>query len=52
MRLWIEENCGMKFERPVGRMKESIGIIRALLDGSEVNYEGKHYRVSEMQASP
>jgi alkanesulfonate monooxygenase SsuD/methylene tetrahydromethanopterin reductase-like flavin-dependent oxidoreductase (luciferase family) len=43
VKLWIEEDYGMKFERPVDNLKESIGIIRTLLDGSEVNYEGKQH---------
>ena len=37
----IENFHGMKFDKPVTRMRDAIHIIRELTAGREVNYEGK-----------
>jgi 5,10-methylenetetrahydromethanopterin reductase len=37
------EFSGQKFARPVGHLREAVEIIRSLLAGDNVNYEGKFY---------
>ncbi len=37
----IEELHGYKFEKPIQRMKEYVEIIKLVLSGKQVNFEGK-----------
>jgi len=37
----VEEFHGNKFEKPIQRMKEYVEIIRLVLSGNQVNFEGK-----------
>jgi 5,10-methylenetetrahydromethanopterin reductase len=39
-----EDYFGVKIERPVGRMREYIEIIRLLLSGSDAGYRGKFFQ--------
>jgi len=49
------EQAGLRFDRGgvrVERLAESIAIIKGLLGGSEVNFTGRHYRVTGHQIHP
>lgn len=48
-------NAGMDFYRPglrVARVAEAIEVLRALLGGEAVDFEGRHYTVSGLTGSP
>lgn len=48
-------NAGMAFRRPgvrVARVAEAIEILRGLLAGETVDFEGQHYTVSGLTGSP
>ncbi|HLN07166.1 MAG TPA: LLM class flavin-dependent oxidoreductase [Acidimicrobiales bacterium] len=40
------EAVGIGYERPVATLREAVSIIRKLLDGDEVDFEGEIYRLS------
>ena len=42
----VENAHGISFQRPVTRLRETIAIVRRLLDGEQVTFEGKEFRVS------
>ncbi len=47
--------AGLTFDPPavrVARMTEAVEIIRRLLDGDEVTFEGRHYRVDHHRCYP
>ena len=44
-RLKIEPNHGVKVERPAERMKEYIEIIRGILAGKRLKYEGEFFKL-------
>ena len=49
------EAVGLKYDSPgvrVERLGEAVQIIRRILDGEKVNFEGKHYRVTEYEPFP
>lgn len=49
------EQAGLRFDRGgvrVERLAESIAIIKGLLGGSEVNFTGRHYRVTGHRIHP
>ncbi len=37
----VEDGHGVRFERPLARMRETVEIVRRLLGGEKVTYEGK-----------
>lgn len=41
----VEEFHGIKFEKPVLRMKEYVEIIRLVLSGKQVNYDGNFFKL-------
>ena len=41
----VEDFHGMKFEKPVSRMKEYVEIIRLVLSGKQVNYDGNFFKL-------
>jgi len=41
----IEDFHGMKFEKPVSRMREYVEIIRLVLSGKQVNYDGNFFKL-------
>jgi len=41
----IEDFHGMKFEKPVSRMREYVEIIRLVLSGKQVNYKGNFFKL-------
>lgn len=46
----VNENWhGMKHEMPLGRTKEYVEIIRLILSGERVNYDGKILKLSNMK---
>jgi probable F420-dependent oxidoreductase len=49
------EAAGLAFERAgvrVGRLEESVRIMKELLEGKEVRFEGEHYRVDGVTNHP
>ena len=55
---WIEaeyEAAGMTFDRPgvrISRLEESLGLLRALFSGEQVDHAGEFYRVTGFAGSP
>jgi len=41
----VEDFHGMKFEKPVLRMREYVEIIRLVLSGKQVNYDGNFFKL-------
>jgi len=41
----VEDFHGLKFEKPVSRMKEYVEIIRLVLSGKQVNYDGNFFKL-------
>ncbi len=41
----VENFHGMTFEKPVSRMREYVEIIRLVLSGKQVNYEGNFFKL-------
>ncbi|MCH8324409.1 MAG: LLM class flavin-dependent oxidoreductase [Thaumarchaeota archaeon] len=41
----VENFHGMKFEKPVLRMREYVEIIRLVLSGKQVNYDGNFFKL-------
>jgi alkanesulfonate monooxygenase SsuD/methylene tetrahydromethanopterin reductase-like flavin-dependent oxidoreductase (luciferase family) len=41
----VEDFHGIKFEKPVSRMKEYVEIIRLVLSGKQVNYDGNFFKL-------
>ena len=41
----VEDFHGMKFEKPVSRMREYVEIIRLVLSGNQVNYDGNFFKL-------
>jgi len=43
------EQTGVKFEKPLQRLRESVETVRALLSGEELTFEGKALRVDRVR---
>lgn len=41
----VEDFHGMKFDKPVSRMREYVDIIRLVLTGKQVNYDGNFFKL-------
>ncbi|MDA0264156.1 MAG: LLM class flavin-dependent oxidoreductase [Chloroflexi bacterium] len=42
----VESRDGVVFRQPMTRMRETIQIVKGLLSGAEVNFPGKHFKVT------
>jgi probable F420-dependent oxidoreductase len=42
----VERWGGVPFRKPLGRMRETVGVLRQMLTGERVNFEGKTIRSS------
>jgi probable F420-dependent oxidoreductase len=55
---WLREEyerAGMAFDAPgtrVSRLEESLRLLKALLSGAPVKFDGAHYQVSELESFP
>jgi 5,10-methylenetetrahydromethanopterin reductase len=45
----VESWHGVKFEKPVDRMKEYVELVRAMASGDKVNYAGKFFNASNFK---
>jgi 5,10-methylenetetrahydromethanopterin reductase len=45
----VENLHGIKFGKPIGRMREYIECIRAMLKGDKVNYNGTYVKVNDFK---
>jgi alkanesulfonate monooxygenase SsuD/methylene tetrahydromethanopterin reductase-like flavin-dependent oxidoreductase (luciferase family) len=45
----VEDFHGMKFENPVGRMKEYVEIIKLISSGKSVNYTGENFQLKNFK---
>ena len=45
----VENWHGLKFERPVSRMREYIECLRLMASGEKVNYSGKFFKVNNFK---
>lgn len=41
----IENFHGLKFEKPVSRMREYVDVVRLVLSGNQVNYDGNFFKL-------
>jgi 5,10-methylenetetrahydromethanopterin reductase len=46
---WIEEQMSMKGEKPIFVMREALQIVRRLLSGENVTYEGRVFTLKNMK---
>jgi 5,10-methylenetetrahydromethanopterin reductase len=44
-RVWMQEQLGIPFERPLVRLREAVEVVRALLRGGRVDLEGDAWSV-------
>ncbi len=42
---WMTDQLGIPFDRPVGRLREAVDILRMALAGETVQFEGSHFNV-------
>ena len=42
---WMQEQLGIPFEDPLGRLREAVEVVRLALAGGHVRYAGAHYQV-------
>ena len=50
---WMQEQLGIPFRKPLGRLKESVEVLRAAFAGDHVTYEGEAFEVNaELAFSP
>lgn len=43
---WMTEQLGIAFDRPIGRLAEAVDIVRALLTGDQVTFDGQHFHIA------
>ncbi|HKM99004.1 MAG TPA: LLM class flavin-dependent oxidoreductase [Candidatus Binataceae bacterium] len=48
LRMWIEGQLGIPYNKPATAMRETIEIVRALFRGGRVDYAGKVFRISRL----
>jgi len=41
LRFWIEEQMGMRYDKPLAALKETVAIIRGLFAGEQLKYQGQ-----------
>ena len=46
LRLWIEEQMGIGYAKSLSALRDAVTIIRRLLAGGEVDYQGRVFRAS------
>ena len=46
IRLWIEEQMGIDYAKSLSALRDGVTIIRRLLAGGEVDYQGRVFRAS------
>jgi 5,10-methylenetetrahydromethanopterin reductase len=51
VRLWIEDQLGIPYSRPVTTMREMVAIVRALFRGEELAYSGRAFKVAGLRFS-
>lgn len=44
IRLWIEEQMGLEYAKPLSYLRDTVTIIRRLLAGEEIDYQGRVFR--------
>ena len=42
---WMSDQLGIPFDRPIGRLRETLDILRPALAGEPVEHDGDHFRV-------
>ena len=50
-RIIVGQWHGLPFERPLEQLREAVALIRLVLAGDKVNFEGKHYRSKNFRLS-
>ena len=45
IKLWIETQMGMPFDKPLSAVRETVQILRALLAGETVEHQGRVFKV-------
>jgi F420-dependent oxidoreductase-like protein len=41
----IEGLHGVSFERPIGRLRETVEIVRRVIDGAKISYSGREFQI-------
>lgn len=44
IKLWIEEQMGIRYDKPVSALRDAVAIIRGLFAGEPVEYQGRVFR--------
>ncbi len=42
---WMTDQLGIAFDRPIGRLRDSVAIVRSALSGETVSHEGSSFQV-------
>jgi len=45
----VEQWNGLSYRRPLEQLREAVHIIRAVMAGERVNFDGKHYRIKNLR---
>lgn len=48
----VETSFGIKFDKPLGHLREYLHIVRTLLHDGKVDFDGSHYRAHARIATP
>ncbi len=48
-RRWIEEQMGIAFKTPLGDLEECVAILRRLLAGERVDFQGERFHLDGVQ---
>jgi alkanesulfonate monooxygenase SsuD/methylene tetrahydromethanopterin reductase-like flavin-dependent oxidoreductase (luciferase family) len=51
-RATMEGNFGVDFTAPLGNLREYLQVLKALLQGGQVDHTGRHYRAQARLAAP
>jgi 5,10-methylenetetrahydromethanopterin reductase len=49
LRFWIEEQMGMRYDKPLAALKETVAIIRGLFAGEQLKYQGQVFTAAGMR---
>ena len=42
---WMTDQLGIPFDRPIGRLRDSVDVLRTALSGDRVDHEGPSFRI-------
>lgn len=49
IKLWIEEQMGIRYDKPLSALRDAVAIIRALFAGEQLEYQGRVFTAAGMR---